>query len=183
MAPVDPGALPPVVGRRHLRRERLQQRVPERRDLPLVEAHVRRAPHPTGATTPRLLANPLQRVVAIHPIVHPRREPLTLGAETAATILRHHRVPAAREVHAEARESIRRCLVRRATQNHWRGRHAAGKYTSRGEVDAVAHGHLLIAQDADTGHRRRPGVDVDCRSAMVGDIGLRNSGGAQGRHE
>src|SRR6266508_6725869 len=126
--------------------------MPQRRDLPLVEAHIRRAPHADATAAPGLPTNPVQGVVAVHAIMDPRREQFALRAEAATTVLGDDGVPALSEVHAQTREPIGRCLVWSATQNNRRGRYSGGQIYVGGKVDAIAHRHALIAQHADSRH-------------------------------
>ena len=141
-------AVPEVVAH-HPRHDRLQERVAGEGGLPLHLAEVGAAGHADVAVAPRLLADPLQRVVAVVRLVVPGHE-LALGVVPAAHVLRDVDVAVLRPEEAEVHQQV--VVVRRARQEHRpRAVAVAGQIDVGREADAVPHRHRQIVLVADAG--------------------------------
>ena len=126
-------ALQPAVdvGDRDARDDRLQRGVPGGHGGPLREAVVAVAPHADVAVRPRLLRDPLDRVVAVVDLVD-EGDRLALGAELAAHVLGDERIAARDDVRGQERHpAVAAVLVVRQAHEHRRERARARRAGTR----------------------------------------------------
>src|SRR5205823_3913179 len=81
------------VAPRNGRKYRLQMRVAPNGHLPLRDTEIRSAHHPGRIIRPRLPRDPVQRVIAIRPLL-PEHVERALGIVPPTSILNHERVSA-----------------------------------------------------------------------------------------
>ena len=145
-------AVPEVVVVDHLRRDALQVRVPEVRQLPLDQPAVAAPPRADAAVAPSLARRPRERVVGVLAVVHPRRE-LPVRLVPPAHVDDDGGVPAAREPDAPGDEPLARRLVRRPLHDRRQRSARARKVDVCRERDAVARRHPLVVQQPYLRHR------------------------------
>ena len=141
-------AVPEVVAH-HARHDRLQQRMAGEGGLPLHLAEVRAAGHADVAVAPRLLADPLQRVVAVVRLVRPTARTRPRSRTGRARPGRRRRSRAAPRRSPGPCSRLLSYGVRDRSTGH--GPSPRRQIDVGREADAVPHRHREIVQVTDAG--------------------------------